>query len=518
MKILIADDEELERVSMKKIILDSFADAEIVGLAENGRKAIQYAAETKPDLILMDIRMPGIDGLEAVSAIQQSCPEVKFIIVSAFDQFEYARTALRLGVNDYLLKPSSIEEIVGTLTKVMAQIKKERMAKKATITQQLQLQKLLPIVETDLVAQLLYDQVHEMHVVEMMQLIGADWKSELVVIVLFVAAKQNHVDKSVANEMYCAMKNLLHNKTKGWVGAMSGSQIPAIIFLEKEKSFRSQISVLIRDMLSAARQYPQYEFFIGIGDKCQSIDQVAKSYHEALLSAIDRSLPARHLFFADLQVNSAQLRQIALELKKKAIDYVRLGDWQSVHQALRQLLEHFEKTGVNLVEAQQRLLEALLMIFRLLHDLGFEVEMPLLSYQAQNYQQLSAELQGIIAKLTSATDALKNRVEPDVTQQIKRFIIEHADRDVSLEAIAERFGLSPFYISKIFKEQIGINYIDFLTESRIEKAKNLLANSELSLKEITYQIGYNDPNYFSRVFKKVCGVSPTEYRKMSLRR
>ena len=108
------------------------------------------------------------------------------------------------------------------------------------------------------------------------------------------------------------------------------------------------------------------------------------------------------------------------------------------------------------------------------------------------------------------------KIEADKIHQIKQFIYDNSHKDISLDILAQRVDLSPIYISKMFKEKLGINYIDFLTDCRIDKAKKLLSNSDSSLKEITFEIGYHDPNYFSKVFKKMCGVSPKDYRKAML--
>lgn len=115
--------------------------------------------------------------------------------------------------------------------------------------------------------------------------------------------------------------------------------------------------------------------------------------------------------------------------------------------------------------------------------------------------------------MNAAYEAHYERVEADKIHQIKQFISEHSHKDISLNILAQKVDLSPIYISKMFKEKLGINYIDFLTECRIEKAKKLLNDPERSLKEITFEVGYHEPNYFSKVFKKMCGVSPKEYRK-----
>lgn len=110
------------------------------------------------------------------------------------------------------------------------------------------------------------------------------------------------------------------------------------------------------------------------------------------------------------------------------------------------------------------------------------------------------------------------QLEADTIHQIKQYIVKHSHEDISLEALGRKVGLSPIYISKMFKEKLGINYIDFLTECRIEKAKKLMADPEKSLKEITFEVGYHEPNYFSKVFKKMVALSPTEYRRAVLGR
>jgi len=107
-----------------------------------------------------------------------------------------------------------------------------------------------------------------------------------------------------------------------------------------------------------------------------------------------------------------------------------------------------------------------------------------------------------------------HRLEADTIQQIKQYIIQHSHEAISLEALGKKVDLSPIYISKMFKERLGVNYIDFLTECRIEKAKKLMGDPEKSIKEITFEVGYHEPNYFSKVFKKMANISPKEYQRM----
>jgi len=146
--------------------------------------------------------------------------------------------------------------------------------------------------------------------------------------------------------------------------------------------------------------------------------------------------------------------------------------------------------------------------------MGIETEAPFFSFQAQDYRQLRAETVHLLERMKQSYVEHYGRLEADKIHQIKLYIIKHSHEDISLDALGKKVDLSPIYISKMFKEKLGTNYIDFLTECRIEKAKKLLSNPDKSLKEITYEVGYHEPNYFSKVFKKMCSVSPKEYRKM----
>ena len=135
------------------------------------------------------------------------------------------------------------------------------------------------------------------------------------------------------------------------------------------------------------------------------------------------------------------------------------------------------------------------------------------SFQASDYRQLRTETLLLLEQMNSIYNAHYDQTEVDKIHQIQQYIREHSHEDISLDTLAQRVSLSPIYISKMFKEKLGVNYIDYLTECRIEKAKKLLNDPEKSLKEITFEIGYHEPNYFSKVFKKMCGVSPKDYRK-----
>jgi len=522
--VLIVDDEKIEREGLAAILRKGFPDLAIEQ-ARNGKAALQMAKDGyRPDLVLMDIRMPGMDGLETIERMSAIDPDIRYIMVTAYDAFEYARQAIKLGVMDYLLKPSKADEIIATVGRVLRQIEEERREKEASRQQLTTLKKVLPVVETDIVTQLLYDHVPDVHLNELVDLLGVSTSSEMFAIVV--------ITPSGDERLYAEVKARIRKTCAGLVGALTGGQIPVIVFRDPERSYRSQATSIARELLAlAAPGAPGAAgapggaggLFVGIGGVCGSLDGIRESYHEAQIAAMDTTLPVKYRFFEDapalgpagIAAGPADGRPDR-EWEKRFIENVRTGDWERVQEDVMSFIRRCEQEGVDLLLAQQRALGLLWLVERMLRELGVETQTPVFSLAAQDYRRLQAEANVLLGRIRQAYAEHQARHEPDAIHQIKKYIIDHSHEDISLEAISRMAGLSPFYISKLFKEQFGINYIDFLTECRIEKAKKLMADPELSMKVIALEVGYRDPNYFSKVFKKMCNISPTEYRKALL--
>jgi two-component system, response regulator YesN len=507
-KLLIVDDEPIEREGLIAILRNGFSDL-VIDQAKNGKIAVEMAEKFRPDLILMDIKMPGMNGLEAVEFISEKDPDVKFIMVTAYDTFEFARKAIKLGVKDYLLKPSKVGEIIATVGKVLQQIEEEQQSRETSKLQQDALRKVLPVVETDIVTQLLFDHVHEVHLDELVRFLGVSTANEKFAMTVLLPPGSEGA--------YSAVREKLRQTGSGWVGALYGRQIPIIAFRDPDKSYRSQAVAIARELLSVAGSDVGTGWFVGIGNVCDSLELIRQSYQEALIASMDPTLPVKYRFYADTPVlTPTKDGHLSKQMEKQFFDRIRLGHWEKIRDDVMSFIRRYENESVNLLQAQQRALGLLWIVSRVLLEMGIEIDTPLFSFQLQDYRQLRAESGLLLDGMQQLYASYQERIAPDSIQQIKQYIVEHSHQDITLDAIGKKVGLSPFYISKMFKEQLGVNYIDFLTECRIEKAKKLMGDPERSMKEITFEIGYHDPNYFSKVFRKMCDVSPTEYRKMLL--
>ena len=507
-KLLIVDDEQIEREGLQVILQKAFPEL-VIAQAKNGKMAVQKASEFKPDLILMDIKMPGMNGLEAIERISADYPNTKFVMVTAYDTFDYARQALKLGVKDYLLKPSKASEIVVTVGKVLKQCEEERTSLANNKLQQEALEKALPLVETDVVTQLLFDHVHEVHLDMLIEMVDVRSTNEKFVLSVLLPAGSEH--------FYFSIKEIVRKTGNCWVGALYGRQLPVIVFRDPERSFRSQAVFLASEILTIAKNDVGAGWFVGIGNVCHSLDHIRQSYQESLIATMDTTIPVTYRFYSDVPVlGTSRDGQLSKQIEKQLFDLIRLGQWEQVDMSIMNLIQRYMNAGTDLLLIQQRVLELLWIATRVMSEMGVETESPLFSFQAQDCRQLRAETGHLLDRMRQSYVEHYDRLEPDVIYQIKQYIIEHSHEDISLDALAKQVGFSPMYISKMFKEKLGVNYIDFLTECRIEKAKKLMIDPEKSLKEITFEVGYHEPNYFSKVFKKMCSVSPKEYRKTLL--
>ncbi|MDR0138922.1 response regulator [Metabacillus idriensis] len=510
MKLLITEDEEIERLALKKMIETDFKKISIVGLAENGRMAIELASEHKPDIILMDIKMPGINGLEAIKEIQKIVPNAKILIVSSYDTFDYAQQALRLGVKDYLLKPSKREVILSTIQKVINDIELDLVESEKKQKTEERIQKMIPIVEADLVTQLLFDHVHDVHLHECMNLLDVDQTQPS--FVLLVHFSQDSLTGPI-EQMYGELKKTIQLQSKGWVGPMSGLQVPIIVFSEGElHHYRRNAIALVQKILNNLKGLFSASAAIGIGKAYPALEQIRQSYYEALRASITAGSGARYSFYSDMISNEEMKDRDMHRIEELILEELRIGKWEGVRSHFQTMTGYFEKFQHPLAEAEQKVYDTMTLMIRYLDEMGFMIRKPVFSFSAKSYLQMKTEVNFILEDVISQYKQATENLQDDIPNRMKQHIKKNCHTDLSLEAMAKEFNLSPQYVSKIFKEELGISYIDYLTKCRIEKAKKMMEKGSHSLKEIAFEVGYNDPNYFSRVFKKVCKKSPSQYK------
>ncbi|MCR8658819.1 AraC family transcriptional regulator [Paenibacillus endoradicis] len=438
-RILIADDEALEREGMEWIINNMMPGQFEIIQAENGRDAIQKSLIYKPHIIMMDIRMPGIDGLTALKNIISALPHTRMVLLTAYDYFEYAREALKIGVRDYFVKPAKRDDIVKLLHSLIDEIVKEQEVFQHQQLKDQQLSQLIPLVKTELALGLMSDTITNDDIYSLADSLQLDIKQCCAIVIALPQSYQ------LRKELYDAFVLQLHKHIPDiyqYVASTVFNDHIAIFIMADEVSYslhtmRSHLDAICEVLLDIDMVTIGYNeiITIGVGNIHHGVQGSRRSYFEAVFASTNANEKKRLCLFQNMEQQGTQ------PLLLSASD--RMSYVQVAIQQIRQEREH------------------------------------------QTFNMIDHAVQ---------------------------YIEKNYERELSLEETAEHVHLNPYYFSKVFKQQTGETFIDYVTNIRIHHAKQWMRNKDISLKEICYLVGYNDPNYFSRVFKKVVGKTPSEYR------
>ncbi|MBM6994217.1 helix-turn-helix domain-containing protein [Paenibacillus sp. DXFW5] len=517
--LLIADDEALEREGLELMIGHAMPDMFRFLHAENGRRAIQLAEEGRPDFIFMDIKMPGIQGLEAVREIMARQPGAKVVMITAHDYFAYAKEGLALGVRNYLLKPARREEVLDVLKGLIAETEEAKRVRDEQLALQEKLSQLLPLAENELSLMLMLEYAQEVEADQLAGMLNLQWRKGYAMVLSFA----KHTPKEWASfqvakkEIYDAVKQWVKPGLSCIVSPVVGHQMALfvpfppgrpgytqrVIALEWGERLRSQVEERFGLPIS-----------VGIGSIREGWDGLSRSYREAVRVCADEQdiVSVRH--YDDIAESSGR-PAIPLDEEKKLLDALLRHDKPEVTERFAQLFERLEAAEPrHYPRLRGDVIGLLLYLSRgveagdgpdLIEDLS-ACEDPA-SLRASALRRLGGWIDGLRER--------KERSRSHVLQRAILFVSQRFKEEISMEQTAEYVNLSPYYFSKLFKLQTGENFSDYLTRLRIEEAKRLIAERSLSLKEICYEVGYKDPNYFSRVFKKSVGITPSEYRQQT---
>ncbi len=469
MKVIIVDDEIIERKAMRKLISDSFTHIEVVAEAANGRIAIEEAKRHRPDVMFMDIHMPGIDGLEAIRHISAELPQTKFIMVSAYDSFEYAKQAMKQGVKEYILKPSNKQETLESLLRLEKEITQERM--QVEQTEKLTKQQILNAILQN----------------EITKDIDALYQK------LFPDAHTSYFFVITGSDLQ-AISTLLTEKT--YLAKEQGDKL--IVMLLSDKKSLHHVKA---DALTLARYLCQSQpaATIGIGLPNSELTKLSISYQQALLASTqlteEGSVPYGFPLLQGNEDNTVR------KLEKAILEAITNGRLEQATDYFILYHEHLTKQE----KSVQYLREWALQVKHALEDKGVSL---------RETNVLEAETKtDFIELIRYFTEKMILQGEGnDPISKAKTYIHDHYRESFSLEDVADYVELTPTYFTKLFKDQTQQTFIDYVTDYRIEKSKELLRQTNLSLKEIAYEVGYKDPNYYSRVFKKWTNLSPKQFR------
>lgn len=527
-KIMLADDEGIVIESLQYIIRQNFGDECVVESAKTGRSVIERSESFRPDIIFMDIQMPGINGIDAMREIQSFFPNMIFIVLSAYDKFDYAQEAINLGVLEYLHKPVTKEKIVEVIKKAIGLLEKERNKRSKELLIREKMEAVVPILENGFLNTILLQETAVEEIANFKNLLGIPYDFGYMMVLVCgeeqVGSKMtNAVGTSVSLQThYKEIREYLHGTIKGGVtGAVMANKMVIFVPFEKPSmKYEERIQAIeqARVLIRQLKNHMDIRFRMGIGSVYQ-VGEVLKSYTEALRSLLETTGLVAHV--DDLPLACMYEADYPIAIEKILFEAIQKGDISKTTASAHHFFDWMVQTYPDcMTDIKLKALEFVLWAEHLAYENGgmtyeFRSRREYLPtvVETKDYQALRNWFVDRIENACRNVERRRKENSISTVEKAKHYMKEYYHKDLSLEEVSKQVNISPYYFSKIFKEETGTNFIDYLTEIRLEVAKRLLIGSEKSMKEIGMMVGYGDPNYFSRSFKKNVGVTPTEYKE-----
>jgi len=516
-KLLICEDESIEREAITLIINRAQLPIEIVGETENGLEAVRKATETRPDIILMDIKLPGLDGLAAAACIQERGLKSKIVIITAYDEFDYAQEALRLGAVDYLLKPVRPEELVTVIKKIIDTLNKEKERATKECELQESIKKAAKYLRAGFFAGLLLGTFQEERVIEIQaSLLGLKEIPRGILVIKPDVDTSDTSGEFERYEVYKVVEQIVSSCCKDSIILLLGEDI--VVGTELERDLK-ELGEHLRDVIEKSLDFT---VTIGIG-KGSSSGDLPQLFKKAQLAArLGRFYLGgnRVVTLDEIGVLLHHPGYYNLDKEEKLLEQIQLGQKTEALQTLEELLQEILSRGYDSIAfCQMRLAEILILVWRKAWQVGYigrnelHLQQSYLQklWRAQTPAELRQWCRDLIEEVLTTSD--KEHTSKALIRRVVKYIHDNYAKELNLQDIARQIYLSPDYFSRLFKKEVGCTYAEYLTKVRIERAKSLLSNPSLSIGEIGEKVGYHDPNYFSRVFRKVVGVSPSDYRQ-----
>ncbi len=529
-KMVIVDDEEYVREGLKDTIDWLALDINIVGEAGNGKSALEIIKLEKPEIVLTDISMPYLDGLELIQKTLELVPHTKVILISGYEDFKYAQEAIRNKAFDYILKPIIIENIIEVINNAKDQIESELNRLKNERELKRQIEESLPVLRERylsyiLTGALLFEEIEEKHRY-------LDIKIEdrnIVVMVIKLEELPQHLVNKKQLFILGLKKELRKIVEKYFKSEVLDEWSNRIIIINNYNSDYSRTEVIDMvqnlgdDIYEHIIDSYDCETIIGIGNLYDSPDHISDSYQEAMEAAEYKIFIENEntIFYNDISVNDSNKAIYPIKLENKVITAIKIGDIVNVSKYIDDFIYYFlNKEQVTPEELRNSCVQLVYFILRKITEWNKFVNYSLNNINIQHqinsissYKELEKWLINFVEDITKKVhDEKINKRQNDI-QKACKFIEDNYQKDLTLKDIAASIYLTQYYFANLFKEETEKTAMTYLTEIRIEKAKKLLIETNNKISDIAKKVGYNNASYFGQSFKKETGFSPNSFRK-----
>ncbi|MGP1434266.1 MAG: response regulator [Catonella sp.] len=529
-KIMLVDDEEEVRTSIIKK-MDWIANGfEVVGDAENGRDALEKIEVLEPNVIITDIKMPYMDGLALTESLRQKFPSIKVIIFSGFDDFSYAKEAIRLGVAEYILKPVNVDELTEILKKVKAKLDEEIESVRNIDILRENYKASLPVLREQFLNKLiikkgLFDEESiNGYLREYNMDIGN--ANKWIACIVNIELENANIRGELLKEKELIpiyVKKFIEEKLTPYYRSVVFDSIqdaePVIIVAIDDENSQTGLTDVMRDVCKSAKRVLGVGITVGIGRSSQTLSEISASYKTAVDAVGYKKIVGTEdvVYIHDMEPVSTGVLRFEEKDEEELISAIKFGGEDRIAEVASGLANKLDEVKVHSRQYQAYMLRIVTCIMDLMQQ--YEISLA----GIENYMEIVSKIKdgdsfkdwliGICNNINEGLQQKRESTSKQIINEAKEYILaNYTNSELSLEIICRYLHLSPAYFSSLFKKETGQTYINYLTDIRLNKAVELLSTTDEKTYMIAEKVGYLEQNYFSYVFKKKFGVSPTKYR------
>lgn len=535
MKVFLVEDEYIVREGIKNNIDWEKNGYDFCGEASDGELAFPMISEKRPDIVITDIRMPFMDGIELSRMIKEEYPEIKIIILSGHEEFEYAKAAIQIGVEEYLLKPINGDELLQVVNRVAQKIKEENESRETL--QEGEGDENFEYAKRQLLSSLIDDNASLSDAMEQGKKIHLNLMAQCYNIMMLKLQRKNKEQGFSQRilELYKTMEDTLKEQDGQSIMFDRAPEGKVILFMGSgEEEIRRNMDVFAGQFREILPEYEDVTYFGSAGVPVMRLRELGESYEAASHGFSYRFLTEpnqivdNHTVFDQTRnekkfscsIGSVDIQNLD---KQKIESFLKGGEMDEIHFFVEEYMKNTGDAGKNSMIFRQYIVMD--MFFAASHfltqitdgreQLGEPFESP------EQMQKIVSDLEATVVyikelftKVMQVRDAQTTEHNSDVVENAKKYISEnYHDEELTLNTVAHEVNVSPNHLSAMFSQKTGQTFVKYLTDVRMHRAKELLKCTSKRSNEICEEVGYRDPHYFSHLFKKNVGCSPIQYRE-----
>lgn len=541
--VVIIDDEEPLREAIK--ILGQWEELNVATIyeANNGQTALELLAKHPIDIALVDMKMPEMNGKQLLQTIEQQFPELIAIVISGYDDFEYTKQAIRSRVVDYLLKPINRQDLNQALRKATDMLAAKKQKEQETINQTITLNMSLPRLKEKLYLSLI-DRSDSSYLSEdLLKLTGFEQGNQLFAAVSISMLNMEQLAekrfKGDIDLLHYAITNIIQDLASVYFNSFSFAnpkhEREIITIVSMEGQYREDMLYKLYHQMSkltaTLKDLFKLHIVVGFGMPVAAIQQLTTSYEQAKRAALSfdlmRAAGIPVIRYEERSEETGQDKKSILARVNQLKHMLETGNTAMLSTFCQTIIEQMHSADHFKLSEAEKLMDELVLI---LNDIALEFGVPssklpisssnplrVLSVNGDysDIKQYGASLQRLALAYKELIDQEKRQDTGFKISEIKNYIDEHYYEDIKVTMFAEKYYLSREYLMKLFKQQYGKGIHEYVQHVRMEKAKALLAEGSLKIQEISEMLGYRDKNYFSKAFRNMVKMTPSEYRQQA---